>query len=98
MASLSDIFSHGTPSYFDDEAPQNSQNIGERILNRGFDLVDAILRGKYGIKGTVPNQSGSTTQVNAGNALLRQPTATTGGAGIAILIVAIVLIFLFMRR
>lgn len=98
MASISDIFSHGTPNIFDDEAPGNSQNIGERILNRGFDLVDSIIRAKYGVKGTIPSQSGSTTQINAGNQLLRNQPTTGAGAGIALLIVAVVLIFLFMRR
>lgn len=98
MASLTDIFSHSTPNYFDDEAPANSQNIGERILNRGFDLVDSVIRAKYGIRATIPNQSGSTTQVNTVTPLPRQPTAEGAGAGLAIGLLIVVLLILFLRR
>ena len=96
MADLNDIFSHSTPQIFWDEPPANSGSIGERILDRGFDIVDSILVAKYGTRATLPLGQSNTTAARA--AALQQQQQAAAGGGIGLLLILALLLILFLRR
>jgi len=96
VADLNDIFSHSTPQIFWDEPPANSGSIGERILDRGFDIVDSILVAKYGTRATLPLGQSNTTAARA--AALQQQQQAAAGGGIGLLLILALLLILFLRR
>jgi len=98
VAIISDVFSHSTPTTFDFEAPTHSSNIGERILDRGFEVVDAILRAKYGDRSGLPlGQTNSTAAQRAQQQLLANAGGDSSGIGIFLLIGALLFLFLSKR-
>lgn len=94
MATAADIFNHGTPSYFADEAPANSTNIGTRAVNTALDYADALIRARYGDRAGIP-VSGQLTGTPGG---VFSTTNQTGSSSALFLLAALLVLFLLMRR
>lgn len=95
MATAADIFSHGTPSYFADEAPANSTNIGTRAVNTALDYADALIRARYGDRAGIP-VSGQLTGTPGG--VFSTTNQGTGSSSALFLVAALLVLFLLMRR
>lgn len=96
LNTVDDIFSHSTPIVFNNEAPTNSTSIAERILDRGFDIADEVIRAKYGDKAAIPASADPRTA--AGRAALQAQQMQAAQSGNIGLIAVVVLILLLIFR
>lgn len=106
MAGLEDIFDHGTPQIFPNEAPTTSANFTMGgFIDDALKTANDILRNKYGQNAGVPIGSTDSRTVanNTGNSggfdtTIYRSAAANSATALVLLVVGAALIFLFLRR